>query len=316
MLEIPDFDPKKMRSAIRRGYFRVALVLLLVASSGIVSSYLATGLLQRRHPLTDSLLIVIEGSLRMSDPAFEVSYRDSRRGSLTTTYLYDRRPLRAAGTFVEEAADQVEVDVGLFGDIESPPRLPYIRSRLADVLEKLGTGKPTKASAEAALSILPEDMTALAVVEFAQPLTADQARAFVEEHNALPTRVVYGVQQGSAPIVSGPEMFPDLKAVLTNTGKPGTTVERVVTGPVCLAEGLAELRRWVGTLGDDDASTLAVFNLDLPRLKQAASQGLAYAYIDEVQTVKELRTLLKDPQVRSVQVADLAYNLDIEVVDP
>ncbi|GAB3907824.1 hypothetical protein [Microbispora bryophytorum] len=73
---------------------------------------------------------------------------------------------------------------------------------------------------------------------------------------------------------------------------------------------LANFRRWVGILKDYDDDNLHDFDLSLARLRKAADDGLVYAYVDSLVTIGELRKIIDDPLVRTVRVADVAYDLE------
>ncbi|MEU8385428.1 hypothetical protein [Streptosporangium sp. NPDC048865] len=56
--------------------------------------------------------------------------------------------------------------------------------------------------------------------------------------------------------------------------------------------GLASFRRWVGILEDHDDDNLRDFDLSLARLRKAAHDGLAYASVDSLATIGELRKII------------------------
>ncbi|GAB2912136.1 hypothetical protein ACFMQL_23975 [Nonomuraea fastidiosa] len=45
-------------------------------------------------------------------------------------------------------------------------------------------------------------------------------------------------------------------------------------------------------------------------MREAARAGLAHAYVDGLSSVRNLRELLKDPRVRTIRLADVAFDLD------
>nr|WP_235854691.1 hypothetical protein [Nonomuraea aridisoli] len=84
-----------------------------------------------------------------------------------------------------------------------------------------------------------------------------------------------------------------------------------------LAEGkegcgveLGNFREWAGLLRDHDDANLRRFDLSLDRLRTAARDGLAYAYVADLVAIEKLRRILEDPRVRTVRLADVAFDLD------
>ncbi|WP_433252236.1 hypothetical protein ACQPYK_07435 [Streptosporangium sp. CA-135522] len=75
-------------------------------------------------------------------------------------------------------------------------------------------------------------------------------------------------------------------------------------------ETLEGLRGWVGVLREHDEPNLRRFGLDLARLRKAAGEGRAYAYVDSLATISSLRKLIEDPQVATVRMADIAFDLE------
>ncbi|MBB5777709.1 hypothetical protein [Nonomuraea jabiensis] len=71
---------------------------------------------------------------------------------------------------------------------------------------------------------------------------------------------------------------------------------------------LAGLRRWVGQL--DEGDDLSAFMLDYEWLDRAAKEGLVYGLVVDRWKLADLRKLLDDPEVRTVRLADVAFDLD------
>ncbi|HUR07045.1 MAG TPA: hypothetical protein VM347_31180 [Nonomuraea sp.] len=66
----------------------------------------------------------------------------------------------------------------------------------------------------------------------------------------------------------------------------------------------------MGILKDYDDDNLHDFDLSLARLRKAANDGLAYAYVNEGATIGELRKIIEDPLVQTVRVADVTFDLE------
>jgi hypothetical protein len=73
---------------------------------------------------------------------------------------------------------------------------------------------------------------------------------------------------------------------------------------------LDNFRAWVSSLRDHDEINLRKFGLDLSRLRAAATAGKTYGYADRLLTVDQARKLIENPQVKTIRVADVAYDLD------
>ncbi|MEO3871303.1 hypothetical protein ABGB18_21020 [Nonomuraea sp. B12E4] len=65
-----------------------------------------------------------------------------------------------------------------------------------------------------------------------------------------------------------------------------------------------------GCDANSDGDDLRSFDLPLARLRKAAKDGLAYAHVDQLTSVRKLRRLIDDPLVRTIRLAGVAYDLD------
>ncbi|MEV4061636.1 hypothetical protein [Nonomuraea dietziae] len=70
---------------------------------------------------------------------------------------------------------------------------------------------------------------------------------------------------------------------------------------------LAEFRRWVRLL--DDGEDLGVFELNYEWLIDAAGEGVVHGLVVDRWKLADLRKLLDDPEVRTVHLADVAFDL-------
>lgn len=91
---------------------------------------------------------------------------------------------------------------------------------------------------------------------------------------------------------------------------PETGEDHVIEPDEAIRLDLASFRRWVGILRNHDDDNLRDFDLSLARLRKAADDGLAYAYVDSLATIGKLRKIIEDPLVRTVRVADVTYDLE------
>jgi hypothetical protein len=87
-------------------------------------------------------------------------------------------------------------------------------------------------------------------------------------------------------------------------------------GQLKASDPLTQFKAWAGMLGDGDDRNLE--RLGLPpadEIKKLAAEPKVHAFILARASVETLRALLNDPAVRSVNVADVAFDLghpDIE----
>ncbi|OPG09850.1 hypothetical protein [Microbispora sp. GKU 823] len=179
-------------------------------------------------------------------------------------------------------------------------RLPlgnYAGTTLSRALMNVGTTLQRKEDSRKVLARIPEGLSALAVVEFARPLTTDELVAFTATYKSYADKVVFERRPGSMPITWGGETTWDRAPMPREPDEP-------------IMSDLANFRRWVGILKDYDDDNLHDFDLSLARLRKAANDGLAYAYVDSLATIGELRKIIEDPLVRTVRVADVTYDLE------
>jgi hypothetical protein len=73
------------------------------------------------------------------------------------------------------------------------------------------------------------------------------------------------------------------------------------------AAALAEFRRWVGLL--DEGDDLEEFGLDHEWLAEDAEEGVVHGLVVDGWKLADLRKLLDDPEVRTVHLADVAFDL-------
>ena len=217
------------------------------------------------------------------------------------------RPVRAVGGFVGgyEGVEHV-VTQDFFGHVGKLPLGNYAGTTLSTALINVGTGNQPKQDSRKVLARLPEGLNALAVVEFAKPLTIEEFVAFSAKYKSYAEKVVFERRPRSIPITwGGMTMWdgapmPEMKAGEDHMIEPDEAIKL----------DLANFRRWVGILKGHDDDNLRDFDLSLTRLRKAAKDGLAYAYVDSLATIGKLRKIIEDPLVRTVRVADVTYDLE------
>ncbi|MEU9884315.1 hypothetical protein [Sphaerisporangium sp. NPDC051011] len=301
-LDIPEFDPRRTRRAVRRGIMRTSLtvVVTLVLISLLVT--LGSAWFQRRGDRVQRMNDVLGTALQIAYPAYEIRLDETVASPVSLSIQVGMRPLRAYGGFSTGAGFgevKGELSQDFFGRVRRSPLGYYTETPLTYALYDVRTGNQPKEQMRKVLARLPETMRALAVVEFSAPLTDAELRAFGGQHRACPDLVVYENRPRSTPITwGGPHMSPSTSQLHSGKCSDQTTPE------------LANFRAWVATLRDHDDPNLRKLGLTLDRLRAAATEGKAYAYVDQLADVATLRKIIEDPRVATVRVADLAYDLE------
>ncbi|MEV4223245.1 hypothetical protein [Nonomuraea sp. NPDC049725] len=301
-LLIPEFDPKATRRAIRRGIRRTAVLVLGVLTALVLVATLGSALIQTRGDREGRMVHVLGTALQIAKPAYTVtSWTCCRTEPLSMSFTVTAAPMRAHGGFALQSRPDFTVRQNLFGGVEELPWAQLANTTLTQALFNMGTQLQRKPDIRQVLARLPQDMNALAVVEFERPLTADSLVGFAQQYGACPEKVVYEARPGSAPITWGSDMTTFLGVA------PMSQVTRCSDLP---PEDLAAFRSWVKTLRQHDEPNLRRFDLNLARLRKASGEGLAYGYVDQLVTVKQLRKIIEDRQVRAVRLADVTFDLE------
>ncbi|MFI6501515.1 hypothetical protein [Nonomuraea typhae] len=297
-LDLPDFDPKATRRAVRRGLLKTASLVLAGLLALVLVLVVAPILVQRGG--TDRMYDVYATAFKMYTPGYRVQVGEccevtpwSKSLPLTATQL------RAYGGFYGRAEAPYKITKNLFGGLDHLPLGNEANTSVAAALSMVGHKDPIgKEEAREILAGLPKAMRALALVEFSRPATAEQVVAFGRRYEACPERIVYEARPGSLPITFGSFMW-ERSPVEPKSGWCHGNPPEI----------LAEFRSWDKILQPSDADDLRDFDLTLDRVRKAAKDGLAYAYLDQGVKVERLRKLLEDPQVLSVAIIDVTFDI-------
>ncbi|GAA2867736.1 hypothetical protein [Nonomuraea rubra] len=292
--EMPDFDPKLTRKAVRRGLARTtsyALVLLLalalVATAGPM-------ILQTRDGREQRMTDVLGTAFKVYNPAYRVVTNGCCEVTpLSMSFTVSAEPLRPVEAISPTSTHTVSQS--LFGQVGHLPLGRNANTRLSQSLYDVGTDLAAKENVRKTLARLPGDLRALAVVEFTAPLKPDELESWLGTKRKCAHSVVYERRPGALPITWG-----------SITWDRGTFTEDKEGCGV----GLSNFRSWTAILRDHDDANLRRFDLSLDRLRRAARDGLAYAYVDETSSVESLRELIEDPRVRTIRLADVTFDLD------
>jgi hypothetical protein len=196
------------------------------------------------------------------------------------------------------------------GRIDAGSALHVGDTALDQALMTLGEREQTqdeaRRQARKRLDALPAAMNAVALVEFEHPLAAAQLVDFTRRHGHCGlTTYVY------RPFGGGEGRREMENAVSWNTGMTPFSQRGGPTGD-CEKEpqaALTALRSWVASLRPEDDAGLRQLALTRAGLTDAADRGMAYAFVADSWMLADLRGLLDDSRVRTVQVTDVAFNL-------
>ncbi|MEU4832246.1 hypothetical protein [Streptosporangium sp. NPDC023615] len=300
MPDLPTFDPKRTRRAVRRGLFRTVAVVLAVLALLAVAATEGSFLLQTRGDRERRMQAVLGTAFKIYNPAYTATIDSCCRTTpVSMSFQVVAQPVGPVGAW-PAGSGSYTISQDFFGRVRRLPLGRTANTRLSQSLYNVGTTLAAKDEVRAVLARLPADLSALAVVEFERPLGEADLKAFVERHRSCAEQVVYERRPGSLPITWGSDYWADA----LDLGKGGD-----MTGETCDG-GLSHFRGWVGLLRDHDDANLRSFDLSLDRLRKAAEAGLAYGYVDQAGPVRELRELLKDPRVRTIRLAGVTFDLD------
>ncbi|NRQ36934.1 hypothetical protein HII36_34615 [Nonomuraea sp. NN258] len=292
--ELPDFDPKAAKQAVRRGILRTVSIVLSIILTLAVLATAGSRLVQERGDRGKRMTEVLGTAFKLYNPAYRLAGGTCCETTpLSMSFRMEGTPVRAHGGFNALGGDTYTITQNFFGRVGHLPLGHPANTRLSFSLYNVGGTLAPKEEVTKVLARLPQDLNALAVVEFARPLTEPELVAFTGRHGGCPSRVVYERRTGSLPITwsTGDWDYGDVKETACGID-------------------LKEFRKWVGILRDHDDANLRSFDLSLARLRKAADAGLAYAYVDDLVSIERLRTIIADPLVRTVRLADVAFDLD------
>ncbi|GAB1819105.1 hypothetical protein [Herbidospora sp. RD11066] len=296
--EIPEFDPRATRRAVRRGVVRTATLVLGVLTVLALVATVGSHLVQTRGLREHRMVSVLGTALQIAKPAYAVTATTCcETGPLSMSFTVTATPMRAYGGFGTSGGQEFTVRQNLFGGVDELPWHQMADTSLTLALFNMGTRLQEKADVRKVLARLPQDLNALAVVEFARPLAGADLLGFTRRYDACPEKVVYETRPGSAPITWGTGMGAPARSggIVCSDAPPGE---------------LAAFRAWVATLQDHDEGNLRRFDLSLDRLRKAAKGGLAYGYVGQIVTVERLRRIIEDPLVRTVRLVDVTFDLN------
>ncbi|MFI6508097.1 hypothetical protein ACIBCT_10870 [Streptosporangium sp. NPDC050855] len=167
--------------------------------------------------------------------------------------------------------------------------------------------RKTKEEARKIIRKLPQTLDALAVVDFTHAMTTEQLIAFNRRHELCGGADISYVY--SLGYYDDSSDDPETSEVVWNRD---LSEEHTVIPPQYQCEtepqiALAAFRRWVGLLDEND--DLSEFDLYDWWLAGVAEQGVVYGLVVDRWKLPDLLPLLDDPKVRTITLADVAFDL-------
>ncbi|MER5419798.1 hypothetical protein [Streptosporangium roseum] len=242
-----------------------------------------------------------------SDKRLFYGYGDGG-GLLETTYTLFGEPRRAGPG---EDGTGYEITENLFGTIRAPSLYGpsgSLGDAIASMEGDLGVDREVTERARKTIDGLPQTLDAVAVVEFAHAMTTERLVAFKRRHKLCGGADVSYIY-APAPYYDDSSDDPPLNAVVWNRNMTKDHIRADLTYQ-CETEpeaALGEFRRWVGLL--DEGDDLSEFELDYDWLTDAAKAGVVHGLVVDRWKLADLRKLLDDPEVRTVHLTDVAFDL-------
>ncbi|GAA4533273.1 MULTISPECIES: hypothetical protein [Nonomuraea] len=290
------------RSLLKVLAVTAALWLALVVADRALPLFVETG---------DERIAQVYGTAaRVANPDERMHGYLDRGSLLTTTYTLWGEP-RGAGP--GEGGTDYEIVEDVFGTVRAP-QLDGPSGSLADAIDSVEadpdgvSGKAAETSRDI-IDGLPRTLDAVAVVDFADSVTAGQLVAFNRRHKICGGEDVSYIYSPSYFDDSGDP--PSLNAVVWNRDMANHTWEN--TTYQCETEpeaALAAYREWVGIL--DESDDLDAFELTRGWLVTAAEEGVVHGLVVDRWKLADLRELLDDPVVEAVHLADVAFDFGAE----
>lgn len=289
------FDSDATRRAVRRGIVRTGLTAVVWLFFGSILLSILTHTWQTIGSRDDRFRPILGNAFLVAHPGY--------RGDLSQRHPNPKvefRSLQLQVRLTPRSAHQnattrdVWLKLDLFGNLDrsdlfQPP------TPIADALR---AERPDPLATRRLLTRLPEAVTVSAAVELR---TATTMRSF----QRLLARQGFLDPGGSLP-----EELPIILQQLHVL--PYDYPSRHVAGPLVWPKSsMAEFQAWAKRLRDEDDQTLSYLYLPpVSAIKAVARQARVYGFIADRVPKSRLRRLLDDPAIRSIRVADVAFDLD------
>lgn len=305
--DLPAFDNRAMRRAVRRGVVRTAFVgaLWLVLASVVLSigGHAALVGLSRE----DHLERVVAVGWQVAHPEYIVMLAPPRTGYVHVTEAIAAQPLGAQPV---PGFSKLSFTESLFGGVSrSDPDPTTVASSILQNLGAYGIlGGGVRASERKMLEQLPKPVRVAAVIEFVKPLSYADYKAFASRNGAT-------MDLQDAPLLLGavgdPTKRLDGSHVLTGVcaWAPIYSAETHHAAPSD-EDPIGGFRSWVHSLHDSDRDALLQVGVDLSFLRASAQAGLVHGVIVTAASADQLLKYLNDPAVATVHPYDVAFAVE------
>ncbi len=306
--DLPAFDKRAMRRAVRRGVIRTAFVgaLWLVIASivlGIAGQAALVGLGRRDH-----VQHVVAAGWQVAHPEFMLDLSSDGNGIVHTTTNYAAAPL---GVQPVSASTKLSFSESLFGGVSRIDVEP--KTAASQILLTFGLNGTDGASWRSAerkmLGQLPKPVRVAAIVEFAQPLS-------YADYTAFAARTGAGVDVQGAPLLlsAAKDLESQSDGAYAVSGvcawAPEYAGRLLNLGFKNFDDPIGGFRAWVGSLHDSDRDALRKVGISLTTLRAAARAGLVHGVILHDTTAALLLKMLDDPAVGAVHPYDVAFAVE------
>jgi hypothetical protein len=310
-IEVPPFDSRAARRAIWRGVIRTAVTAVLFAFVAYIILTVVSGFWQKRGDREERFQTVAGLGFLVAHPDWRGEPSGCCNVDLTSLELFlDVQPQTANSL---SPTTKAWLRLNILGRlvIDSIPTLPE-----TPIGQALSGGRPTKAHTHTLLAELPARIRASAVVELVTSLTAAEFADVLERtgvpggapalHNSPPVFLEppYPPFHIEGP---NPELGPARKLAWPN---PSIASNAAAEGEIRPADPLTQFKTWAAKLDDGDDRNLG--RLGLPpaaQIKKLARDPKVHGFILASAATATLRALLDDQAVRSVKLADVAFDL-------
>ena len=324
---VPEFPAAAMRRAVWRGVVRTAVLAVVCLALAYAALSILSFTWQNRY--RDRQTQVIGRGFVVAHPGYGGgSGGGCCNRSLTRSTLLLTLTPRTAGDLRPEV--NVELVTGLRGRLVRS-ELPELPSNPVERALQALRG-PTKAATRSVLGRLPPALRATAIVELRTPLRNEAWERFLVRHGRelaagyldVPPIFLEPVYRPRADDAAPgwvlplswpePHSFPMVAPEGETTGE--TTREGIVFARTlgdADDESLREFAAWAQTLEQEDERDLRMLGLpSLRTIRNVARDPRVHGFVLERAPLAEVRAYLDDPQVRSVKVVDVAFDLGLE----
>jgi hypothetical protein len=300
--DLPRFDDRIVRRAIRRGILSTAVTvaLIVVVGAGILRPVSAA--ISGRGNRDGRFEAFLSGAVAVANPGYDASYFCCTTGLLldrTATVLL--RP-RVVGSTPGETRIMVHLDA--LGQLRADER-PF-KTALESALQQPDDNLPTKTETTAILNGLPKGVVVTVVVRFAQPLAPDGYERVRARHN-LPAFVSLDSKPSPNPHPSPPigeEVF------VLKTAEEMEREFQLPLFPIAWPGGdLGAFRRWAELLRPHDDLNLGALFLPSSRAIRQAAKELKIRAVALKLSARDVPPLLTDPQIAGIRLVDVGFDL-------